>query len=88
LPTDLVVLRNIDHLSGAPAPSVVFQYQCAPVVEINSGLMVVEPSEAEHERMQRWVRRYAYSCITGTYTHTHLALLIGRYRACPGQWAL
>jgi hypothetical protein len=24
---DLVVLRNIDHLSGAPAPSIVFQYQ-------------------------------------------------------------
>ncbi|EOD40275.1 hypothetical protein EMIHUDRAFT_251201 [Emiliania huxleyi CCMP1516] len=55
LDQDLVVLRNIDHLSGAPTPGVVMQHSpsfagyCFPAA-VNSGLMVLEPSTAVFRR--------------------------------------
>lgn len=62
---DLVVLRNIDHLSGAPTPALVYRYTCAPVIEINSGLMVLEPSKASHAKLQ--VRSLPLLCCRRRY---------------------
>jgi hypothetical protein len=53
LDPDAVVLRNIDHLAHAPAPSVIFRFKCFPIWEINGGVMVLEPAAALHRRMQR-----------------------------------
>ena len=59
------MLRNIDHLSGAPTPALVYRYTCAPVIEINSGLMVLEPSKASHARLQ--VRLRSLLCCRRRY---------------------
>ena len=59
LDTDAVVLRNIDHLVSLPSPSFVYRFKCwaqkrsnLPIWEMNSGIMVLEPDEALHGRMQ------------------------------------
>ena len=59
------MLRNIDHLSGAPTPALVYRYTCAPVIEINSGLMVLEPSKASHAKLQ--VRSLPLVCCRRRY---------------------
>eukprot|EP00316_Scyphosphaera_apsteinii_P016445 CAMPEP_0119300642 /NCGR_PEP_ID=MMETSP1333-20130426/2562_1 /TAXON_ID=418940 /ORGANISM="Scyphosphaera apsteinii, Strain RCC1455" /LENGTH=374 /DNA_ID=CAMNT_0007302485 /DNA_START=27 /DNA_END=1151 /DNA_ORIENTATION=+ len=51
LDQDQVVLRNIDHLSGAPTPSGVFHYVCEPMTELNSGLMVLQPNKTLYNRI-------------------------------------
>ena len=56
---DLVVLRNIDHLAGAPTPSMVYRplwKNCQLRVELNSGLMVLAPSLEGHARLQAYLR--------------------------------
>ena len=54
LDSDLVVLQNLDHLVCMPAPAFAFSLPCPPYLrrwEMNSGVMLLEPSAAEHERM-------------------------------------
>jgi hypothetical protein len=54
LDVDTVVFRNIDHLSGAPTPSLVYVSNgCGATCcwEINSGVMVLKPSPTEHARL-------------------------------------
>ena len=55
LDIDTFVLRNIDHLAFTPAPAFVYRWKCYPRLELNSGLMVLEPSEREHARMQAFL---------------------------------
>ena len=57
LDMDLVVLRNLDHLSGAPTPSLVYRYTTCPRVEINSGLMVLAPNASRHDELMRRIDR-------------------------------
>lgn len=61
LDSDSVVLRNVDHLAAVPPPAFAFRFKCfrvadrnfPPIWEMNSGVMVLRPSEGEHARMQR-----------------------------------
>ena len=67
---DTIVHRNIDHLSGAPAPS--FVYRPTPCTEaariwrhweMNSGVMVLAPSASELSRVQDLMRSPVYNSI-------------------------
>ena len=61
LDADMVALQNIDHLAHAPAPSFAFRWDCkhpsaneqkpTQAWEMNSGMMVLQPSRSEHLRM-------------------------------------
>lgn len=56
LDQDTVVFRNIDALARVPAPAFAYRFKCwrpvAPIWEINSGVMVLRPSERLHRRMR------------------------------------
>ena len=43
LDNDDVVLRNLDHLASAPAPSFVHAWKCYPRRELRASTMVLEP---------------------------------------------
>lgn len=55
LDIDTVVLRSLDHLALMPAPAFVYRWTCYPTLELNSGTMLLEPSESEHSRMQAFL---------------------------------
>ena len=65
LDTDTIVLRNIDHLVHMAAPAFVYRFKCwsykrpgtstagnVPIWEMNSGVMLLQPNEALHARVQ------------------------------------
>ena len=54
---DTVVLSNLDHLVSVPTPAFAYRYKCYPTLELNSGVMVLSPSEGAHARMLAYVRR-------------------------------
>ena len=57
LDVDTVVLSNLDHLVSVPTPAFAYRYKCYPTLELNSGVMVLSPSEGAHTRMLAYVRR-------------------------------
>lgn len=53
LDTDVMVLRNIDHLAAMPAPAFVAGYKCFPRHELRAAVAVLQPSASDWQRALR-----------------------------------
>lgn len=50
LDADVMVLRNIDHLVGLPAPAFVAGYKCFPRAELRAAVALLQPSASDWQR--------------------------------------
>ncbi|KAL3893547.1 MAG: hypothetical protein SGPRY_014156, partial [Prymnesium sp.] len=57
LDTDVIVMRNIDHLLALQAPAFVFSYKCYPRRELRTSLMLLSPNRSSWRKARALLRR-------------------------------